>query len=57
MKYAENGKFTDALDEADRQTDQENYVHELIQEGLRTIYKYSVACYKKSCRVRCRKET
>ncbi|MCD8119989.1 MAG: ATP-binding protein [Lachnospiraceae bacterium] len=56
MKYAENGKFTDALDEADKQIDQENYEHELVKEGLCTIFKYSVACYKKSCRVRCRKE-
>lgn len=56
MKYAENGKFTDALNEADKQTDQENYVHELLKEDLHTIYKYSVACYKKSCRIRCRKE-
>ncbi|MCD8119937.1 MAG: ATP-binding protein [Lachnospiraceae bacterium] len=56
MKYAENGKYTAALDEAFDQIEQENYVHELRKEGMRTIYRYGVACYKKSCRIRCVKE-
>ncbi|MCD8118496.1 MAG: ATP-binding protein [Lachnospiraceae bacterium] len=56
MKYAEDGKYTAALDEAFGQIEQENYVHELKKEGLRTVYKYGIACYKKSCRVRCEKE-
>lgn len=56
MKYAENAKFDDALEEASRQIEREDYVHELKKEGFPVIYKFGVACYKKRCRVRCEKE-
>ncbi|MCD8119366.1 MAG: ATP-binding protein [Lachnospiraceae bacterium] len=56
MKYAENAKFDDALQEAFDQIRQEDYVHELKKEGYPVIYKFGVACYKKRCKVRCEKE-
>ncbi|MCD8118551.1 MAG: ATP-binding protein [Lachnospiraceae bacterium] len=56
MKYAEDAKFDEALQEAFDQIVRENYVHELKKEDFHTIYKYAIACYKKQCRVRCEKE-
>ncbi len=54
LKYAENGAFDDACDEAFRQIDEKKYIDFLQQECMETIYIYAVACYKKSCKVVCR---
>ncbi len=56
MKYAEEARFEAALNDALEQIESENYVHELKKEEYHTIYKYGVACYKKQCRVKCKKE-
>lgn len=51
LKYAEDGAFDVACDEALQQIDDKKYVDFLQQECMETIYTYAVACYKKSCRV------
>lgn len=54
LKYAENGAFDTACDEALRQIAEQNYIDYLQQECMETIYTYAVACYKKSCKVVCK---
>ena len=54
LKYAENGAFDAACREALTQIDNKKYTDYLQQEGMKTIYTYAVACYKKSCMVVCR---
>ncbi len=56
VKYAENGKFDAACKEAMTQIDKEKYVTSCRLEGMETIYKYGIACYKKRCKVMCLKE-
>lgn len=51
VKYAENGAFETACKKAFRQMEEAGYETALIQEGMQTIHKYGIACYKKSCKV------
>ena len=51
IKYAENGAFDAACQEALRQIRERSYESTLIEDGMRTIYRYGVACYRKRCRV------
>lgn len=56
VKYAENGRFDSACRKAMKQIELEGYVTACKQEGMETIYKFGIACYKKKCRVVCNKE-
>lgn len=51
VKYAENGAFTKACEDAVRQIAEKNYAEYLIEDGMETIHAYGVACYKKRCQV------
>ncbi len=51
VKYAEGGVFDNACDAAMKQIEDEGYVTVLKQEGMKTIHKFGIACYKKSCKV------
>ena len=51
VKYAENGKFDQACARAMEQIEKGAYVDALKQDGMRTIHKYGIACYKKTCRI------
>ncbi|MDE7479165.1 MAG: ATP-binding protein [Lachnospiraceae bacterium] len=51
LKYAENAAFEDACSEAMRQIKDKNYEEALIDDGMKTIYRYGIACYKKRCKV------
>ena len=51
LKYAENASFDDACQEALKQIEEKNYAETLLDDGMKTIYKYGIACYKKRCRV------
>ncbi len=51
VKYAENGAFDAALREAMEQIKTHEYTELLRQEGMETIHKYGLACYRKTCRV------
>ncbi len=57
VKYAENGAFDPACRKAMEQIEDEGYVAVLKQEGMRTIHKYGIACYKKNCRVAYERES
>ena len=51
VKYAENGAFETACNQAMKQIEDGGYMAVLKQEDMRTIHKFGIACYKKSCRV------
>ncbi len=51
VKYAENGAFDPACQEAMEQIEGGGYVTALKQEGMQTIHKFGIACYKKNCRI------
>ena len=51
VKYAEQGAFDSACQEAMRQIDECGYVALLKQDGMERIHKFGIACYKKSCNV------
>lgn len=52
VKYAQNGAFDSACEEAMRQIENTEYVSAFEQEGMKTIHMYGIACYKKTCKVR-----
>ena len=56
LKYAENGAFDAALREAMEQIATHEYVDLLRREGMETIHKYGLACYRKACRLAYEKE-
>lgn len=51
LKYAEKAAFDEGCREAFRQIDDRNYEEALIDDGMKTIYRYGIACYKKRCKV------
>lgn len=51
LKYAENANFETACQEALQQIQQKNYKERLIEHGMKTIYCYGIACFKKRCKV------
>lgn len=51
LKYAENAAFDNACREALEQIHDNNYEEALADDGMTTIYRYGIACYKKRCRV------
>lgn len=51
MKYAENAAFEDACRAAMRQIRDRNYEESLVRDGMKTIYRYGIACYQKRCKV------
>lgn len=53
VKYAENGSFDESCRLALSQIEEKGYISLLRREGMKTIYQYGIACYKKSCRVIC----
>ena len=51
VKYGENEKTEQGCKEALKQIEKMNYQQYLLDEGMTTILKYGVACYKKKCRI------
>lgn len=51
LKYAEKAAFDEGCRVALRQIHDRNYEEALIDDGMKTIYKYGIACYKKRCKV------
>ena len=51
IKYAEKAAFDAGCREALKQIGEKNYEEVLLDDGMRTIYKYGIACYKKRCKV------
>ena len=51
MKYAEDGDMDAACRIALNQIEEKQYVAKLKEDGMRTIIKYGIACFRKDCRV------
>lgn len=51
LKYAENANFDLACQEALMQIQDKKYEEALIDDGIKTIYRFGIACYKKRCKV------
>ena len=52
MKYAENGNLEAACQKALQQIEDKKYEARLKEDGMRSIIKYGIACYKKECKVK-----
>lgn len=48
LKYAENAAFDTACKNALEQIADRNYEERLLDDGMKTIYRYGIACYKKT---------
>ncbi len=51
VKYAENGSYDKACNEAMKQIDEAGYTKKLKKNDMQTIHKYGIAFYKKRCKV------
>ena len=51
LKYAENAAFEPECKNALEQITGRNYEERLADDGMKTIYRYGIACYKKRCKV------
>ena len=52
LKYAERGDFAGACREALTQIEKRGYTETLELDGMETIIRYGIACFRKRCRVR-----
>ena len=52
MKYAEDGNLEVACQKALQQIEDKKYEARLKEDGMRSIIKYGIACYKKECKVK-----
>ncbi len=50
LKYAENAAFDIACKEALGQIYDRNYEETLVDDGMKTIYRYGIACYKNAAK-------
>ena len=53
IKYSDNGDLEAGCEEALRQIEKKEYAAKLIEDGMDTVIKYGIACWKKKCKVRC----
>lgn len=51
IKYAEHAAFETGCRNALKQIKDRNYEEALRDDGMKTIYRYGIACYKKRCKV------
>ena len=51
LKYAENAQFDVVCQKALQQIKDKFYEEALLDDGMKTIYRYGIACYKKRCKV------
>ncbi len=51
VKYAENGNLEAGCREALKQIEEKDYEARLAEDGMETIRKYGIACWKKKCKV------
>ena len=56
LKYAEQGKLDAACEEALEQIRKQQYVSKLLEDGMKTIFKYGIGCYRKECAVQMERE-
>lgn len=53
IKYPDNGNLEAGCQDALTQINEKEYAELLLQNGMETIIKYGIACYKKTCKVIC----
>jgi hypothetical protein len=51
LKYAEGGKMEEGCEAALSQINEKQYDAELLLDGMKTIEKYGIACFRKRCMV------
>ena len=51
MKYTEDGDLEKACRRAIEQINDKNYTDTFLNDGMETVRKYGIACYKKRCKV------
>lgn len=51
LKYAQNAAFDEGCRKALQQIRDRNYEEELLDDGMKIIRRYGIACYKKRCKV------
>lgn len=51
VKYSDQGNLHAACKEALIQIEQNDYAQQLYEDGVQTVLKYGIACYKKRCMV------
>lgn len=52
MKYAEQGRFDQACEAALQQIREKRYEEKLIEDGMKRVLAYGIACYRKECEVK-----
>ena len=50
IKYPDNGDLEAGCREALEQIERKRYAERLMQDGMKTIHKYGIACYKKTAK-------
>jgi hypothetical protein len=55
LKYAEADKLEEGCAEALSQIEEKQYDSRLLSDGMKTVVKYGIACFRKHCRVVCGK--
>lgn len=55
VKYPDNGKLDAGCENALAQIEEKGYETKLLQDGMRNIIKYGIACSKKACKVAMRR--
>lgn len=53
LKYADNGNLEAGCKKAIKQISDKAYESRLIEDGMTTIIRYGIACWKKKCKVEC----
>ncbi|MDE7351676.1 MAG: PD-(D/E)XK nuclease domain-containing protein, partial [Acetatifactor sp.] len=51
IKYPDDGNLETGCRDALAQIEERGYTARLLQNGMKNIVKYGIACYKKTCRV------
>lgn len=51
VKYSDSGNLEAGCQDALKQIEETGYETRLEEDGMETIYRYGIACYKKKCRV------
>lgn len=51
IKYPDSGNLETGCIEALKQIEEKEYSTKLIEDGMETIIKYGIACWKKKCKV------
>ncbi len=57
IKYAEQGRLDQACELALKQIGEKRYTEKLAEDGMKTMFAYGIACFKKECKVELTSQT